>query len=210
MNQGVVSVGATEIALRCYLLPVLKEYHRRYPGVRIKILNVSTPQALKMVESNLVDLAFVTTPVDSGPKIRTTALTSLREVPVCAKTFPIGERATLEEIGAHPIISLGAGTSTFDYYAGEFAKRNCRFSAEIEAATADQILPLVQYGLGIGFVPEPFLEKEEGVRPIACTNACFTREIVLVQKKGETPPLPARELLALSGCEAGARIGKKK
>ena len=31
---------------------------------------------------------------------------------------------------------------------------------EIEAATADQILPMVQSDLGIGFVPTDFLEKE--------------------------------------------------
>ena len=47
MENGVVSIGATEIALRCCLLPVLSKYHQMYPGVRIKILNISTPQALK-------------------------------------------------------------------------------------------------------------------------------------------------------------------
>ena len=30
------------------------------------------------------------------------------------------------------------------------------FSPDIEAATADQILPLVKHNLGIGFVPKDF------------------------------------------------------
>ena len=64
MEKGVLSVGATEIALHCYLLPVLSRYHRMYPGIRIKILNVSTPQALKMINSSLVDIAIVTMPAD--------------------------------------------------------------------------------------------------------------------------------------------------
>ena len=65
LQNGLVSLGASEIALRCYLLPILAAYHRQYPGVRIKILNVSTPQALKMLGSGLVDLAIVTTPLDT-------------------------------------------------------------------------------------------------------------------------------------------------
>jgi len=87
------------------------------------------------------------------------------------------------------------GSSTFDFYFEEFLKHNCSFSPDIEAATADQIIPLVKYGLGIGFVPEQFLETEEDIRTISLTKPLPTREIILVKKKGHTLPLPAKELV---------------
>lgn len=195
MDYGVVSVGATEIALRCCLLPILKRYHQFYPGVRIKILNVSTPQALKMTDNKLVDLAIVTTPADVNGKLTATKLSALQEVAVCSKSLETKGEMTFAELLDYPIISLGAGTSTYDFYFEEFLKRGSRFSPDIEAATADQILPLVKHGLGIGFVPAQFLESEEDVYAISLKEPIPTREIILVRKKGHTLPLPAKELV---------------
>lgn len=195
MEHGVVSIGATEIALRCCLLPILRRYHQAYPGIRIKILNVSSPQALKLTDSKLVDIAIITTPADINSKLIPTKLSALQEVAVCSNNFKIKDDVTFEELSHYPIISLGAGTSTFDFYFEEFLKRGCNFSPDIEAATADQILPLVQYGLGIGFVPEQFLEAQEGIRPLTLKEPLPSREIILVRKKGYSLSLPARELI---------------
>lgn len=197
MDRGVVSIGATEIALRCCLLPILSRYHQTYPGVRIKILNVSTPQALKMVDNQLVDIAIVTTPAEINGKLTSTKLSLLQEAAVCSKSFEIKDRLSLGELSQYPIISLGAGTSTFDFYFEEFLKQGCNFAPDIEAATADQILPLVKYGLGIGFVPKQFIESEDGVQEIALETPIPPREIILVKKKGNSLPLPAKELVGM-------------
>ena len=197
MDHGVVSIGATEIALRCCLLPILSHYHQMYPGVRIKILNVSTPQALKMIENKLVDIAIVTTPADINSKLTSIKLSLLQEIPVCSTSFDVKAGITFAELADYPIISLGSGTSTFDFYCEEFLKHGCRFSPDIEAATADQIIPLVKYGLGIGFVPEEFLEYEDGICEISIRDPLPTREIVLVRKKGHSLPLPAKELVEM-------------
>ena len=195
MEHGVVSIGATEIALRCCLLPILRRYHQAYPGIRIKILNVSSPQALKLTDSKLVDIAIVTTPAEISAKLTSVKLATLQEIPVCSKNFEIKDGTSLEELIEYPIISLGTGTSTFDFYFEEFLKHGCEFSPDIEAATADQIIPLVKYGLGIGFVPEQFLEGEEDVREIPLSEDLPARDIILVRKKGHSLSLPAKVLV---------------
>jgi len=119
----------------------------------------------------------------------------LEKPSICGKNFKIKNKISFAELLEYPIISLGTGTSTFDFYFEEFLKHNCNFSPDIEAATADQIVPLVKHGLGIGFVPEQFLEAEEDVRTISLTKPLPTREIILVKKKGHTLPLPAKELV---------------
>ena len=202
MDHGVVSIGATEIALHCLLLPILSNYHKLYPGIRIKILNVSSPQALKLTDSKLVDIAIITTPADINSKLTSTKLATLQEVPVCSKSFKVKDEITLSELAQFPIISLGSGTSTFDFYFEEFLKNGCNFSPDIEAATADQILPLVKYGLGIGFVPVQFLEFENDIRQIALKEPIPTRDIILIRKKGHSLPLPAKELVNMLNNEA--------
>lgn len=197
MDEGLVSIGATEIALRCYLLPILSRYHQLYPGVRIKILNISTPQAIKMINNRLVDIAIVTTPVDIDSKLNITTLSTLQEVPICGNDFDIKSDISIKELSAYPLISLGSKTSTFDFYSEVFAKRNCSFSPDIEAATADQIIPLVKHGLGVGFVPRQFTEDEPDIRTISLKEKLPAREIVMVRKKDHSLPLTAKKLVEL-------------
>ena len=203
LQNGLVSLGASEIALRCYLLPILAAYHRQYPGVRIKILNVSTPQALKMLGSGLVDLAIVTTPLDTQDRFCETRLHEFREVPVCGRAFAekLGDEqpCSMSCLAEYPIISLGYGTSTYEYYARLFSQRGIRFAPDIEAATADQILPLVAHNLGIGFVPEAFLEDAvcDTVHTIALKEPIPPRCITLVRSRDRSLPLPAKELVRM-------------
>ena len=41
LSKGVVTIGASEIALRCFLLPVLKDFRQKYPGIRIRVFSVT-------------------------------------------------------------------------------------------------------------------------------------------------------------------------
>ncbi len=199
LENGIISIGASEIALRSYLLPILNKYHQLYPGIRIKISNVSTPQALSMLKNRLVDLAFVTSPVDTDAEVIEKKLKSFREVPICGEAFKeladSEESLSLKELSEYPIIALGPKTSTFDFYFRQFFKQGCTFSPDIEAATADQIMPLVEHNLGIGFVPEDFLlSQSENVFEIPLDEPIEQRYVSLVKKRGRTPSLPAKEL----------------
>ena len=64
----------------------------------------------------------------------------------------------LSTLAAYTIISLGRKAKTYEMYQNWFAGNNVEFSPDIEAAIADQILPMVKNNLGIGFVPEEFLK----------------------------------------------------
>lgn len=54
-----------------------------------------------------------------------------------------------------PMVCLGQGTSTYDFYQRLFSKHDLAFRVDMEAATMDQVILMVMYNLGLGFVPEP-------------------------------------------------------
>lgn len=200
LQRGLLSIGASEIALRCYLLPLLNKFRQQYPNIRIKISNVSTPEALEMLENELVDLAMVTTPLNPGKNLDSICVKKFSEVPVCGDGFESLYASTedipLSTLNQYPIVSLGTHSSTYEYYQRYFAEQGLSFSPDVEAATADQLVPLISYNLGVGFIPEEFLyyqkEKALHVLPLAC--ALPSREIVLVSNKNAHLSPASREL----------------
>ena len=57
LESGLINIGASEIALRLFLLNELEVFHHRYPHVKLRISNHSTPQAVQALENGLVDFA---------------------------------------------------------------------------------------------------------------------------------------------------------
>ncbi len=163
LQRGSLSIGVSEVALRCFLLPVLKEYQKRYPSVRLKVSNHSTPQAIAALQSGAADMAFVTTPLGDLRELSVTPIREIQEVPICGCAFSSITHKTLSlsELADYPIVSLGEQTKTHRFYSDLFDAHGLTFSPDVEAATADQVLPMVKNNLGIGFVPEEFIESEE-------------------------------------------------
>lgn len=187
LAKGVVTIGASEIALRCYLLPVLKNFRQKYPGVRIRVFNHSTPQAISALKHGLVDLGVVTTPTEDTDLIVSKEICEIREIPVCGAAFPelAGRQVSLSELTKYPMISLFKQTKTYEIYSEWFRKNGCTLSPDIEAATADLILPMVRNNLGIGFVPAQFLEcyPTDGLILLDLKESVPTRKICLLKRK---------------------------
>ena len=198
LQRGTISIGASEVALRCFLLPILKEYQKCYPHVRLRVYNHSTPQAIRGLRSGVVDIAFVTTPIPSPRELRIMPIRDIREVPVCGSGFSFlkGKKLKLADIIEYPIVSLGEQTQTYSFYADLFEKNMLSFSPDIEVATADQILPMVKNNLGIGFIPEDFLhpEEEPDVFQLDLTTPIPLRTICCIQMPGKPLSIAAREL----------------
>ena len=209
LQRGVVSIGATEIALRCFLLPILNRYRDAYPGIRIKIANISTTQALSMLKNGLIDLAVVTTPMEHSSELTACEVKRYREVAICGEGFrqlASKNDVSLSKLAEYPIVSLGNHSATFAFYLKLFTQHGLPFSPDIEAATADQIVPLVRHNLGIGFVPEDFLTGDSptnGVYRLTLADPLPPRAISLVKKRAHALSLPAKELerMILDSCQ---------
>ncbi|MBQ8858105.1 MAG: LysR family transcriptional regulator [Lachnospiraceae bacterium] len=186
LQSGCISIGASEVALHCFLLPVLKEFREKYPGVRIRVSNHSTPQAISALKDGLIDLAVVTTPVDVPKTAKMTVLKEIQEMAVCgtAYSYLTENLLSIKDLSNYPIICLGNQTKTYELYTDWFANYGLELKPDIEAATADQILPLVKNDLGIGFVPEEFLKnesKETGVYRLNIKEKVPSRSVCLIK-----------------------------
>ena len=195
LRSGSVYVAASEVALRCLLLPVLKKYRLRYPGIHIRISNHSTPQAIAALKGGTADIAVVTTPTVRSASLAERIIRPVNEVAVCSPYFSslANRQVSLSELTNFPLISLGEDTKSFEFYSGFFSAHGLAYRPDIEAFTADQILPMVAADLGVGFVPEEFLQSED-VNIIDLKEKIPERNIVLIKRKEQPLSVAAKEL----------------
>lgn len=103
LESGLVNIGASEIALRLFLLNELEVFHHHYPHVKLRISNHSTPQAVQALENGLVDFAVVTTPVALKKPLQRIPLYSFREILIAGPEYA--------EIASAPTASRISGPS---------------------------------------------------------------------------------------------------
>lgn len=182
---GNIVIGTSETALNIFLVDQLKNFHQSYPGIRLKIYNYSTPQALEAVRSGKVDFAVVSTPVETAGPLKVTSLASFQDILVGGRTFEhLTSRAvSLSELKEYSLMGLGRETMTYKFYNRFFMTHGQEFAPDIEVATTDQILLMVKSELGLAFVPEPMTReslKKEEIVTIQLQEEIPIREICLV------------------------------
>lgn len=185
LAHGSVSISATETALAITLSDKLREFRSAYPGIRLRITNHSTPQAVQAVRSGEVDFAIVTTPVETELPIKCVELARFDEILIAGKSFSAlaKKKLTLAELADHPLICLGTGSMTRAFYNQLFAEHGATLQPDTEAATTDQILTLVRSELGLAFLPEPMAR-----------TAVARREVVRLHL---AEPIPRRAICLL-------------
>ncbi len=203
---GNIVIGTSETALNIFLVDQLKSFHQKHPGIRLKIYNYSTPQALEAVRSGKVDFAVVSTPVETAGPLKVTSLASFQDILVGGRTFEhlTGRAVSLSELKEYSLMGLGRETMTYEFYNRFFMTHGQEFAPDIEVATTDQILLMVKSELGLAFVPEPMtresLNKEEIVT-IQLQEEIPMREICLVYDYQHPLNSAARQFVTLcKGC----------
>ena len=199
LQSGTVTVGVSETALHGLLLSVLNKFRSKYPGIRIRLSNHSTPQAMSALRNGRVDLAVVTTPTDVSNPLHEYRLTTFREILVCGKDFSHLQNKVLQlkDLTKYPLICLGKETKTNEFFSRFFMSHGLVFLPDMEAATTDQILPMVRNNLGLGFLPDIFAEPaiEMGaIYGLKLQEKIPRRDICLLKNTERPLSIAAKEL----------------
>ena len=160
-------------------------------------LNNSQPNITRAM--NWIDFAVVSTPAEVDSPLKQIMLMPFQEILVGGTTFTAlgSQELSLREVKNYPLISLGRETMTYKFYNSVFLSHGLDLSPDTEAATADQILPLVKCELGLAFLPQPMaapsLLKKEIVQ-IPLKDEIPERQICLVYDSQRPMGAAAREL----------------
>ncbi len=193
---GTAKIGVTETALHLFLLHTLHDFKLEYPTIKIKINNNTTPEIIKHLINGKLDFAVITTPFETPKTISNIKALEFKEILVGGTQYTAlcKKPLKLEDIKKYPWIGLGRESATYKFYKDFFIAHRVDLEPDMEVATSDLMLPLIEDNLGIGFVPEKLalpLLKEKKLVQIHLRNEIPKRSIQIVSDKGRGKSLAA-------------------
>lgn len=161
-DSGTLTVATTHTQARYALPPVVKQFIKRYPKVRLNLHQGSPTQIAQQVLSGEADLAIATESLALYDELVTLPCYEWHHCVITPPRHPLlaEKKLTLSKLAQYPII-------TYDFAFSGRGKINAAFQAKglapnivLTAIDADVIKTYVELGLGIGvvaqmaFVPE--------------------------------------------------------
>jgi LysR family cys regulon transcriptional activator len=155
-DSGTLTVATTHTQARYALPPVVKQFIKRYPKVRLNLHQGNPTQIAQQVLSGEADLAIATESLALYDELVTLPCYEWHHCVITPPKHPLlaEKKLTLEKIAQHPII-------TYDFAFSGRGKINAAFQAKglapnivLTAIDADVIKTYVELGLGVGIVAQ--------------------------------------------------------
>ena len=151
LNGGQLRIGASDTICRYYLVPYLKQFHKEYPNIHIKVINHTSIECAKALENGQTDFIIANYPNSAlAGNLHTRVINEASR-----QAFDLeGKELTLEELLKYPIMMLDRKSTTSEFLHQIFQKSHLDLVPEIELSSNDLLIDLARIGLGIAFVPD--------------------------------------------------------
>ena len=158
---GTLTIGASDTVTSLFLTPYLETFHRKHPGIRLKIVSGRSAKVLSLLKSGVVDIAFASSPSDKSNLLDFPCFET-HSVFVAGSGYPcdFDHDYSLQEIAAFPLILLERKASSRVFLEQYFLKRGVTLTPEIELSSRSLLVDMAAIGLGVAGVTEEFVHRD--------------------------------------------------
>lgn len=199
---GRVRIGSGETACIYLLPPLLSDLRRRFPLLEIVVRTGNSPDMLRALEDNALDVALVTLPAP-GRMFAVETLLDDEMIAVFPPGFAPPAPASAEAIAASPVLLYEPGGNNRRVIDDWFRQAGVALKPVMELGSVEAIKQLVAAGLGCGLLPRMAM----GQGPLAAHSLTppLYRKIGLVMRRDKVPDRGLRELMrALQSLKDGS------
>lgn len=186
--RGQLAVAVTHTQARYALPAVVTAFKKRFPEVKLKLLQGNPHQLARMVVAGEADLAIATEALDEYGELVTLPGYQWHHCVVVPEGHPLAasKPLTLEAIARYPLVTYDptfAGRNAIDR---AFAARGLAPEVALSALDSDVIKSYVGLGLGVGIISSrAFREgKDEGLVALDCMHLFPAQTTRLAYRRG--------------------------
>ncbi|MDY3122357.1 LysR family transcriptional regulator [Suipraeoptans intestinalis] len=195
-NRGQIRIGASDTICRYFLVPYLEKFHREFPRVHIKVTNATSIHCVELLESGVVDFIVVNTPnAHLGNVVTTKKIHSFRDVFVGGSSFShLKEKPlSLKQLLDYPLLMLDKKSTTSEFLHSLFQQHQLDLVPEIELSSNDLLIDLARIGLGIAFLPDYSLPKDQKDLFVVPTKEVLPMRSLVIAQNSQMPSSKAME-----------------
>jgi len=204
LDSGELNIAAGESTI-LYILPeLMANFARHYPGIRLRLHNVTGRDGLAQLRADEVDFAvgsMLEVPDDiSYQPIYTydTVLITPREHPLASIPEP-----TLEDISPYGLILPPRHLSTWGTVDLVFRQRNLDYTVTLEAGGWEVIKKYVERGLGVSIVSAICLSDSQELSVLPLGKYFPSRSYGVVLRRGKFLSPAAKRFINMMGKSPG-------
>jgi DNA-binding transcriptional LysR family regulator len=199
-RMGEVSIACVPSTVYYFLSQVIRQYHERYPKVRVKLFDAGASEVLSLVSRGEVDfgLNFIG---GEEADIEFEMLIEDRFVAACPREHPLARKrqASWTDLARYDYISSSRSSGNRLLLDQALAGLPGRPQGIYETQHVTTMLGLVEAGLGVAAVPS--LAMPAGDHPllvsVPLTDPIVTRRVGLIRRRGRSLSPAARQLYDL-------------
>ena len=159
-TSGSLVIGAQSHIVRYYLLEKIEKFRKKYPNIKIRILDLSTRELLEALEKHSVDLVIDSSPIETI--YNNTTVKPVAYLDTCfIKSFK--NRNIIQSpksLTKENIILPLPRSSLRKTLEKELENDNIELMPMLEFETEELIIESVKRNLGVGFVVENAIKRE--------------------------------------------------
>jgi DNA-binding transcriptional LysR family regulator len=181
VGRVVIGTGATACI---YLLPrLLQGLRRRHPGLQLIVRTGNTPDILRAIEDNAIDIGLVTGPVHGRGLSATAALDDEQVAVFPRRGFAIPRQMTPAALGALPLVLYDPGGNTRRNVDAWFARGGAAVNPIMELGSVEAIKELVAAGLGCGVLPRMAVATDRRRFAVHSLSPPLERRLMVVLRR---------------------------
>jgi DNA-binding transcriptional LysR family regulator len=193
LTRGHVRLGATPTLCTSLVADVLTEFHDRYPGIDIEILERGSRTLIETLMEGGLDIALIVTSVSSGAAravLEHQAILDERLVVACSKDdpeFEPGVPVSLERLAEIPQIFF---SKTYDLRIAvdaAFRRQGLTPLVAVEGAEMDAALRFAERGIGAVIVPALVAFEHPDLVVAPLRDGSLTRTVSLARRADMAP-----------------------
>lgn len=210
LESGELNIAAGESTI-LYILPeVMKKFNAAYPGIRLRLHNVTGRDGMALLRANDIDFA-VGSLIDVPHDIAYHAIFSYDPMLITPLEHPLLKKTsfTLEDIASYGLILPPRHLSTWRMVKMIFQQHHLDYKVTLEAGGWEVIKKYVELGLGISIVTSICLANHENLGILPLSHYFPKRDYGLVLRRGKFLSASAKKFIEMMAPDFFKQLDEK-
>ena len=161
-TTGSLKICASDTVCNAFLIPFLQEYHKKYPFIKLQLINCTSSETVELLKNSKADVGFINLPAPDKDIKMLNVVMPLHDGFFCGQRFfdLTKQVLPLGKLTDYPLLMLESPTVTTKAVINFASSQGVQLVPEIELGSLELMSELAVQDMGIACVPKEFVKKQ--------------------------------------------------